>query len=87
MFKWFSSSKKKDEKLKEKEQLPVKEKIHVLKIKKKMNLPRNFAKKVIDLELLCDRLDVTRENVNSLMDVYTVKQIFFLLFLLIITIF
>ena len=42
-----------------------------LRLKKRMDLPRNFAKKVIDLELQCERPDVTKDNVNSLMDLYT----------------
>jgi len=42
-----------------------------------MILPRNFAKKVIDLEIQCERPDVTRDHVNSLMDLYTVSFFFF----------
>ena len=45
-----------------------------LKAKKRSGLPRNFAKKVIDLELQCERPDTTRVHVNDLMDLYTVSS-------------
>lgn len=78
--KWFS----KKDKEKEEQALAMKSKSEKtiitpqlpsanLKIKKKMALPRNFAKKVIDLEIQCERPDVTKEHVNTLMDLYTVS--------------
>ena len=43
-----------------------------LKLKQKLKLPKSFAKKVIDLENICDRPDVTMAQVKELMDLYTV---------------
>ena len=76
MFKWFS--KKKEEKPAEEfndEKPSARPPKSSLRIKKRMTLPRHFAKKVIDLELQCGRGDVTKDNVNSLMDLYTVNHL------------
>jgi hypothetical protein len=46
--------------------------IDELTVKKKLNLPKNFAKRIIDYENLCERPDVTMQTLNELMDLYTV---------------
>jgi hypothetical protein len=88
MLKWFT--KKKDEKEKPKTKslarmsVPLASEPQIrssnLKIKKKVVLPRNFAKKVIDLEIQCDRPDVTRDHINTLMDLYTVNFINYIIY-------
>ncbi len=70
MLKWFT---KKKEDTGDKSHNEKKAAKSNLRIKKRMSLPRNFAKKVIDLELQCERPDVTRDHINSLMDLYTVS--------------
>ena len=42
--------------------------------KKKLQLPKGFAKQVIELEIQCERLDATKDHVNLLMDLYTVSH-------------
>jgi len=45
-----------------------------LNLKKPNKLPKNFAKKVIDLEVVCERHDVHKDDVQSLMSLYTVNH-------------
>ena len=47
-------------------------------LNKSLSLPENFAKKIIVLELICERLEVTHDSreVQELADLYTVSQIF-----------
>ena len=53
------------------QELPQQQKGEI-KLKRKLSLPKNFAKKVIHLESVCERPDVTLLNVKELMDLYTV---------------
>ena len=42
-----------------------------MKPKKCESLPEEFAKKLISLEIRCDRPDATKDEINRLMDLYT----------------
>ena len=48
--------------------------IDELSVKKKLSLPKNFARSIIDLENVCERPDVTMKQLNELMDLYTVSN-------------
>ncbi len=43
--------------------------------KRKISLPKGFAKQVIELEIQCERPDATKDHVNLLMDLYTVSRL------------
>ena len=47
-------------------------------LNKSLSLPENFAKKIIGLELVCERIEVTPDSreVQELADLYTVSLIF-----------
>ena len=66
--KWFG--KKREESL---ERIERRKKREDLKIRKNMHLSKNFARRVIELENQIERPDATKDNINDLMDLYTVN--------------
>ena len=56
MLRWFSKKKTETSK-----SLTKPKSEGQLRVKKRSALPRNFAEKVVNLELQCERPDVTRE--------------------------
>ncbi len=48
-----------------------KEKKKYMKGKKVDKLPKDFAKKVIELEIKCEKIDCDKEDITDLMNLYT----------------
>lgn len=55
--------------------LPMSHSSHLIDDGKSDSLPPNFAKKLISLEIQCERPDATQAHVNQLMDLYTVSSL------------